>query len=118
MSRWLTRRRAYRWAPWIPVLLVLAVASAQQSPTPRTERPEEPVIRALELPLKDATTIAAVTGVVRITRNGNILNPSTGVSIESGDLVQVTPNSSLTLRSARGVVTLTSKESEWFKFVR
>src|SRR5262249_17227814 len=49
VSPWLTKRRAYRWAPWISVLLVLAVASAQQSPTPRTERPEEPVIRALEL---------------------------------------------------------------------
>ena len=76
------------------------------------------MIRAWELRLKEATTVASVSGVVRITRNGEILKPSVGASIEVGDLVQITPTSSLTLRSERGVITLTSKEGEWFKFVR
>jgi hypothetical protein len=115
---WFTNRCTYGWAPLVPILLMLTVASAQESQSPRDERVEEPVIRASELLLKDATTIAAVSGVVRITRNGDILKPSVGASIEAGDLVQVTPNASLTLRSARGIITLTSEKGQWFKFVR
>ena len=114
----MTKRRAYVRAAWVPILLMLAVAAAQEYPSPHVERLQEPVIRASELPLKETTTIASVSGVVRITRNGDMLKPSVGASIEAGDLVQVTPNSSLTLRSKRGVITLTSKEGEWFKFVR
>jgi|SRR5215469_236617 len=102
----------------IVVLLVVGVASAQELPLQSSLRLEEPVIRSRELQLKDPTTIAAVRGVVHITRNGNIVEPSIGASIKAGDLVQITPDSSLTLKSARGVVTLTAREGEWFKFVQ
>jgi len=101
----------------IAVLLMVGVASAQELPPQSSQRVEEPVIRSRELQLKDPTTIAAVAGAVHITRNGNLVEPSVGASIKAGDLVQITPNSSLTLKSARGVVTLTSREGEWFKFV-
>jgi hypothetical protein len=103
--------------PWILILWTFSVASAQQSSPPTSERLDAPVIRASELPLKETTTVAAVKGVVRITRNSHILNPSVGDSVKPGDLVQIAPNSSLTLKSTRGVVTLTSNEGEWFKFV-
>jgi len=114
----LTRRSARESGLWVPVVLGLALASAQASQPPANQAVEEPVIRASELKLKEPTTIAAVSGVVRLTRNGDTLNPAVGAAIEVGDLVQIEANSSLTLRSARGMVTLTNKEGEWFKFVR
>jgi hypothetical protein len=42
---------------------------------------------------------------------------SVGDPIEPEDLVQITTDSSLTLKSSRGVVTLTHGDGEWFKFV-
>ena len=118
MGQWSTNRCANWQAPWIPILMAVAVAWAQEAPAPRTEPLQQPVIRAWELPLKDVTTVAAVRGVVRITRNGAIVIPSVGDSIEPQDLVQITTNSSLTLKSVRGTVTLTHRDGEWFKFVR
>jgi len=41
-----------------------------------------------------------------------------GEAIEAVDLLQIPVDSSLTLKSSRGVITLTSKEGEWFKFVQ
>ena len=124
MLRWSTmKRRAHAWVPWSAVVLILLGACAREPP-PRDVshavivRTQEPVIRAWEVPLKDVTTVASVKGVVNITRKGHILHPAVGDSIEAGDLVQVTPSSSLTLRSARGEVTLTNRYGEWFKFVQ
>lgn len=84
---------------------------------PQSSAIGEPVIRASELPLRGPTAVAGVKGTVRITRNGGILSPSVGDSIQAGDLVQIPANSSLTLKSARGIVTLTSRDGEWFKFI-
>jgi hypothetical protein len=82
------------------------------------ERLEHPVIRAWELRLKDVTTVASMSGVVYITRSNDRHTPSVGEAIEAGDLLQIPVDSSLTLRSSSGVITLTHKDGEWFKFVQ
>lgn len=98
-------------------LTLLGFEPIRAGDEPQSNANVEPVIRASELPLRSPTVVADVKGVVRITRNGGIVRPSVGDSTRAGDLVQVAPNSSLTLKSARGVVTLTSRDGEWFKFV-
>jgi hypothetical protein len=107
-----------RWISVVPMLFAVACTTGQPSRANEPVVLSNPVIRAWELPLKDATTVAAVSGVVRITRKGDILSPSVGEPVKGGDLLQITPNSSLTLKSSRGVITLTSKDGEWFKFVQ
>jgi len=57
-------------------------------------------------------------GVVYITRGNDRHTPLVGEAIEAVDLLQIPVDSSLTLKSSRGVITLTSKEGEWFKFVQ
>jgi hypothetical protein len=92
--------------------------SGSPSELASTEHLEQPVIRAWELRLKDVTTVASMNGVVYITRRNDRHSPRVGEGIEAGDLLQIPVNSSLTLKSSRGVITLTHKEGEWFKFVR
>lgn len=78
----------------------------------------EPVVHATEVRLKARTTVTAIKGSVRITRNGEILRPMLGTLIKEGDLVQIGPDSALTLKSKIAVVTLSADQGDWFKFVQ
>jgi hypothetical protein len=115
-----------RCAPYLPLLLLVACAkepppqasSSQSTASARSEPLEQPVIRASELTLKGVTTVAAVTGVVHITRKDAILNPVVGDPIQSGDLLQITTDSSITLSASGALITLTNRDGEWFKFTQ
>lgn len=93
--------------------------STKQTTGPiETRKLESPVIRATTLPLPSATAVSSISGVIYITRAGMaIKNPPVGESIHSGDLLQITEGSSISLRRQGDKdITLTRQHGEWFKF--
>lgn len=76
------------------------------------------MIRATTLPLPSTTVVSSISGVIYITRTGTaIKNPPAGEVIQSGDLLQVTEGSSISLRrEGEKDITLTRQHGEWLKF--
>lgn len=83
-----------------------------------TRQLEPPVIRATTLPLPSTTVVSSISGVIYITRAGIAnKNPPVGEAIQSGDLLQITEGSSISLRREGDKdITLTRQHGEWFKF--